>query len=428
MKPMRMLAATVVAAVVIAVQAAASAQEDWTEFRGPTGQGLSEAKNLPFEWSATKNVVWKQPIPGLGWSSPVVQKGKIFLTTAVVNAAGGAEAGGGPSLHALCLDAVTGHELWNVEVFKSAETQAKPMNGKNSHASPTPVLEGERLYVHFGHNGTACLDLSGKIVWRKNSLNYASFHGNGGSPILVDNLLVYNADAASDPFIVALDKATGEVVWKVKRETQAHQKFSFCTPLLITVNGQRQIVSPGSGLVSALDPKDGHELWRVRYGEGYSVVPRPVFGQGLVFIGTGFNTASILAIRPDGHGDVTDTHVAWRTTKGAPLTPSMLVAGEELYAVSDTGLASCFEAKTGKVLWQEQVEGKYSASLLAAEGRLYLQNEKGIGTVLKLGRTFATLATNVLPERSLASYAVADGTLFIRTAENLYRIANQPQK
>ena len=428
MNPIRMSAvvAVALAAVAIVVQAAAPAQDDWTEFRGPTGQGIVEAKNLPIEWSATKNVVWKQPIPGLGWSSPVIQKGKVFLTSAVVTAAGGA--GDGPSLHALCLDAATGHELWNTEVFKPAETQAKPMNGKNSHASPTPVLEGDRLYVHFGHNGTACLDLSGKVVWRMNSLNYPSTHGNGGSPILVDNLLVYNADATTDPFIAALDKATGKVVWKVKRETQAQKKFSFCTPLLITVNGQRQIISPGSGFVSALDPKDGHEIWRVRYGEGYSVVPRPVFGQGLVFISTGFNTANILAIRPDGQGDVTDTHIAWRVTKGAPLTPSMLVAGEELYAVSDNGLASCFEAKTGKVLWQELVEGKYSASPLAADGRLYLQNEKGSGTVLKLGQTFTTLATNLLAERTLASYAVYDGALFIRTAENLYRIANQPPK
>lgn len=422
MNALRISAVMVVASLAALVQAAAPASEDWTEFRGPTGQGLADAKNLPVEWSATKNVVWKQPIPGLGWSSPVVQKGKIFLTTAIIKATDG------PSLHALCLDAQTGHELWNAEVFKSSETQAKPMNGKNSHASPTPVLEGDRLYVHFGHNGTACLDTSGKLIWRKNSLNYPSVHGNGGSPILVDNLLVYNADASSDPFVAGLDKATGDVVWKVKRDIQVLKKFSFCTPLLITVNGQRQIISPGSGYVAALDPKDGHEIWRVRYGEGYSVVPRPVFGQGLIFISTGFNTAKILAIRPDGKGDVTDTHIAWQTPKGAPLTPSMLVVGEELYAVSDTGLASCFEAKTGKVYWQEKIDGGYSSSLLAANGHLYLQNEKGTGTVLNLGQKFEKLATNLLPEKSLASYAIYDGSLFIRTAENLYRIGTQPTK
>lgn len=420
LKPLAIVVATAVAAIL--VRAAAPAQEEWTEFRGPTGQGISSAKQLPLEWSASKNVVWKQAIPGLGWSSPVVRRGQVFLTTAVT----GSE--GGPSLRALGLDAATGRVLWNTEVFKSAETQAKPMNGKNSHASPTPVLEGDRLYVHFGHHGTAGLDVSGKILWRMNSLPYPPTHGNGGSPILVGNKLVYSADATADPFIAALDKTTGKVLWKVSRESPANNKFSFCTPLFITVNGQPQIISPGSGVVSALDPGDGHEIWRVRYGQGYSVVPRPVFAQGLVFIGTGFNRADILAIRPDGRGDVTDTHVAWRTTKGAPLTPSMLVAGEELYAVSDDGLASCFEAKTGKVHWQERVGGKYSASLLAAEGRLYLQNESGTGTVLKLGRTFTALATNALAERSLASYAVADGALFIRTAENLYRIATKTSK
>jgi outer membrane protein assembly factor BamB len=423
MKHLNRLVVTVItAAVTILGQAATPSQADWTEFRGPTGQGLSAAKSLPVEWSASKNVVWKQAIPGLGWSSPVVQQGQVFLTTAVT----GSE--GGPSLHALCLNAATGRVLWNTEVFKSTETQPKPMNGKNSHASPTPVLEGDRLYVHFGHHGTACLDRSGKIIWRMNSLPYPPTHGNGGSPILVDNKLVYGADATSAPFVVALDKATGKVLWKVNRTAQVKNKFSFCTPLLITVKGQPQIISPGSGAVSALDPRDGHEIWRVRYGEGYSVVPRPVYSQGLIFIGTGFNKADILAIRPDGHGDVTETHVAWRTTKGAPLTPSMLVVGEELYAVSDDGLASCFEAKTGKVNWQERVSGKYSSSLLAADGHLYLQNETGTGTVLKLGKTFTVLATNSLPERSLASYAVADGTLFIRTAENLYRIANRLEK
>ena len=422
MKRLNRLAATVATVAMVLVAQAAPNQGDWTQFRGTTGQGLSAAKNLPIEWSAAKNVAWKQAIPGLGWSSPVVRRGRIFLTTAETDGEGG------PSLRALCLDAATGRVLWNTEVFKSTETQAKPMNGKNSHASPTPVLEDSRLYVHFGHNGTACLDLDGKIVWRMNSLRYPPTHGNGGSPILVGDKLVYCADAASDPSIVALDKATGKVRWKVKRETQAKNKFSFSTPLLITVKGQPQIISPGSGVVSALDPKDGHEIWRVCYGNGYSVVPRPVFGQGLVFISTGFNRADILAIRPDGRGDVTDTHVAWRTTKGAPLTPSMLLVGKELYAVSDDGLASCFDAKTGKVNWQERLGGKYSASPLAAGGRIYLQNESGTGTVLKPGKTFTTLATNSLEERSLASYAVVDGALFIRTAENLYRIATAPSQ
>jgi outer membrane protein assembly factor BamB len=406
------------ACVVIATSAyAANAPAaDWPEFRGPTGQGTSAATELPLEWSTRKNVVWKQRIPGLGWSSPVASGGQIFLTT------GEEDKSDRASLRLIALDAATGRQQWQTEIFALAETRPQAIHDKNSPASPTPLIEGDRIYVHFGHHGTACLDRSGKIIWRNGTLYFDTVHGNGGSPILVDDALIFHADGAKDPFIVALDKNTGEIRWKVARTVPVRQTFSFCTPLLIAVNGKRQIISPHSGAVAALDPKDGREIWRVRYGGGYSVVPRPVFAHGLLFIATGFNRADLLAIRPDGEGDVTDTHVAWRTTKGAPLTPSVVVVGDELYAVSDMGIASCFDAKTGKVHWQERIAGNYSASPLAAAGRIYFQNETGTGVVLKAGRAFTTLATNPLEERTLASYAVLDNTLLIRTENHLYRI------
>ena len=400
------------------VASAAAADSEWPEFRGPTGQGHATAKELPLEWSPTKNVAWKQPVPGLGWSSPVISRGQIFLTT-------GVSAGRGPpSLRALCLDAATGRIAWDTEVFAPSELTTQPMHDKNSPASPTPIVEGDRLYVHFGPYGTACLDRSGKILWRNNQFAFDPVHGNGGSPVIVDDALVFNADGASSPSVVALHKSTGKVRWNVSRTVTPRSTFSFCTPLLITVNGQRQIIDPGAGAVSALDPQDGRELWQVRYGQGYSVVPRPVFGHGLVFVATGFNRADLLAIRVDGEGDVTDTHVAWKTTKGAPLTPSVLLLGDELYAVSDAGIASCFDAKTGKVHWQERIEGNYSASPIAAAGRIYFQNETGTGVVLKAGTQFTKLATNKLEERTLASYAVADEAIFIRTEKNLYRIGS----
>ena len=389
---------------------------DWPEFRGPTGQGHATATNLPLEWSPTKNVVWKQAVPGRGWSSPVVSRGRIFLTTGV--AADGAP----PSLRVLAFDGASGQPAWSTEVFAPGETTAQPVHPKNSPASPTPVIEGDRVYVHFGHHGSACLDREGKLIWRNNRLRYDPVHGTGGSPIIVDDLFVYDADGADVACVYALDKRTGEVVWKFPRAALARQTFSFCTPLLIEVNGQRQIISPGSGAVSALDPRDGRERWRVRYGQGYSVVPRPVFGHGLLFIATGFNRADLLAIRADGEGDVTDTHIAWRTTKGAPLTPSTVLVGDELYAVNDAGLASCFDAKTGAVHWQERLEGNYSASPLAAGGRIYFQNETGTGTVVAADKKFAKLATNSLGERSLASYAVVDHSFLIRTEKHLYRI------
>ena len=404
---------------VLVFSATATAAAEWPEFRGPTGQGHSTATKLPVEWSPEKNVVWKQTVPGTGWSSPVVGEGRIFLTSGIQ----GSE--GGPSLRALCFDSATGKQLWNTEVFAASESAAaKPIHAKNSPASPTPIIDGKQIYVHFGPHGTACLDWSGKILWRNNDLRYDPVHGNGGSPILAGEQLVFNGDGARDPFVAALNKKTGDVVWKVARAVEVKQTFSFCTPLLITVNGRHQIITPGSGAVTALNPADGRELWRVRYGGGYSVVPRPVYGHGLLFIATGFNRADLLAIRPDdARGDASDTHVAWRTTKGAPLTPSVLLLGEELYGVSDMGIASCWDAKTGEVHWQERIDGNYSASPIAAEGRIYFQNETGTGTVLEASRKFTKLATNKLEERTLASYAVADQSFFIRTADHLYRIS-----
>ncbi len=393
--------------------------EDWPEFRGPTGQGTSTAIGLPTEWSATKNVAWKVPVPGAGWSSPAISGGQIFLTTGVPNASGGV------SLRALALDVASGRALWETEVFSATEASVKPVHTKNSPASPTAIVEGDRIYMHFGHHGTACLDRAGKILWRNHSLRYDPLHGNGGSPALAGDRLVFNSDGTKDPCVVALEKATGEVAWKVPRGITVKSYFSFCTPLVISVNGRIQIITPGSGAVWALDPKDGREIWRVRYGEGYSVVPRPVFAHGLLFIATGFNRADLLAIRPDGEGDVTDTHVAWRTTKGAPLTPSVVVAGDELYGVADSGIATCWDAKTGTVHWQERIEGNYSASPIVAEDKIFFLSEDGVGTVVKAAQTFEKIATNKLEERALASYAVADGALFIRTAGHLYRIGRR---
>ena len=396
-----------------------AASGDWPEFRGPTGQGISTASSLPTEWSATKNVAWKIAVPGAGWSSPAISGGQIYLTTGVTNASGGV------SLRALAFDVASGRALWDSEIFSATEASVQPVHSKNSPASPTALVEGDRIYFHFGHHGTACLDRTGKILWRNHSLRYDPLHGNGGSPALVDDLLVFNSDGTKEPFVAALNKSTGDLVWKTPRTAKVKQHFSFCTPLVVTVNGRTQIITPGSGAVSALDPKDGREIWQAGYGNGYSVVPRPVFAHGLLFIATGFNRADLLAIRADGQGDVTDTHIAWRTTKGAPLTPSVVVVGDELYAVADSGVASCFDAKTGTVHWQERLEGNYSASPIAVGGLIYFLSEDGIGTVVKASRTFEKIATNRLGERTLASYAVADGALFIRSAGQLYRIGRK---
>lgn len=396
------------------------AQEDWPEFRGPTRDGHAVSLNLPVRWSTAENIVWKQPVPGVGWSSPVVYRGMVYLTTARLDTAGN------PAfLDVLAFDLASGRPAWSQAVFTVSSSPGK--HSKNSHASPTPIVEGERLYVHFGHLGTAALDLSGNVLWRQTDLSYSPVHGNGGSPIIVDDHLIFSCDGGSDPFVVALDKHTGKIVWRVARVTTAKKTFSFSTPQLIDVNGQAQLITPGSGLVSALEPASGRELWRARYGEGYSVIPRPVFGHGLVFIGTGYDRPWTYAIKVDGRGDVTDSHVVWTSSRSAPNTPSMLLVGDELYLVSDSGVASCVDARTGDLHWNERLGGDFSASPLHANGVIYFTNERGKTFVVKASKQFEKRAENDLAERTLASLAVSGPSLLIRTEEHLYRIQQPTQ-
>jgi len=394
------------------------AQEAWPQFRGPTGQGISSARNLPVKWSAKSNVVWKTPLPGKGWSSPVLRDGRLYLTSAVDG-----KEGRPVSLRVQCVNAANGILVWETEVFRPSSEETRELHQKNSLASATPIVSGNQLFVHFGHMGTAALDLTGKVVWRQASLKYSPVHGSGGSPTLVGSLLVFSCDGATEPFIVALDAASGAVRWRTPRNTPAKKNFSFSTPLEIEVHGARQIISAGSGLVGAYDPESGQEIWRVLYGEGYSVVPRPVYAAGLLFVCSGYEGPVLLAINPDGaRGNVTESHVAWRFRKGVPHTSSLLAVGDELYFVSDNGIAKCLDARTGKVHWDERLGGDFSASPIYAAGRVYFQSEAGVGIVVRAGKTFELLSRNDLEERTLASYAVIDHALFIRSEFHLWRV------
>lgn len=388
--------------------------QDWPRFRGPSLTGTSDAKNVPTTWSPTDNVAWKVPVPGKGWSSPVIADNKVYLTTATDNPL---------ALRVLCFDLATGQTLWNTEVFQPDPADAKAFHKKNGLASPTPVVANGRVYAHFGHMGTAALDLSGKILWRQTDIKYSPVHGNAASPLLVDDALVFGCDGASDPFLIALDANTGNVRWRTPRNTQAQRKFSFATALLIDVDGQPQIVSPSSGQIAGYDPKTGREIWRATYGGGYSVVPCPTYAQGLLVCSSGFDKATMLCVDPKGAaGDVTRTHVKWKIDRAASHTPSPVIVGDEVYFVSDGGFLTCADLKTGKPHYSKRLEGNFSASPIAADGKLYCLSETGNAQVLKLGTTFEVLASNEMNERTFATPAPLNNALILRTESHLYRI------
>ena len=340
---------------------------------------------------------------------PSSRRGRVWLTTAVEDR--------GISLRLLAYDVATGREAVNVEVFNVRSGSA--LHPKNNRASPSPIVEGDRVYVHFGTEGTAALTTDGEVLW-KERFRYESQHGAGSSPILHGDLLIINCDGGSEAFVVALDKRTGKTRWKTSRRQPWDQAYT--TPLAIRVGDRDQIVSVGAFRAAAYEPASGKEIWRVSYGDGFSNVPRPVYGHGLVYIATGFFQPAIMAVRPDGSGDVSKTHVSWTNRRAAPLTPSPLLVGDELYLVTDAGIASCLDARTGEILWQQRLNGTFSASPVFADGRIYFLAEDGVATVLAPGRQYQRLATSTLDGATLASMAIAGGSIYVRSATHLYRI------
>ena len=419
------------AAMLLAPRGAA-ADTNWPQFRGPDGQGHSDATAVPLRWSAAEGVVWKTPVHGRGWSSPVVWGNQIWLTTATED---------GKELFALCADAATGHILHDLKLFEVAEPQH--IHTFNSYASPTPAIEAGRVYITFGSPGTACLDTAdGHVVWQRRDLPCNHWRGAGSSPILFENLLILCFDGYDFQYIVALDKRTGKTVWRRDRDvdygtSDGDLKKAFSTPLVIDVGGQLQLVSPCSKATLAYDPRSGKHLWRIHY-TSYSSTARPVFGGGLLYLNTGFGKADLLAVRPkvesrtDGGGvdDITATNVAWRLSKSVGSKPSALLVGDLIFLVHDSGVASCVEAKSGTVLWTKRLGGGFSASPISAAGRVYYFGENGAATVVRASREYEELAVNRLgsePDAGfMSSPAVTGNALILRTKTNLYRIERTP--
>lgn len=394
--------------------------DNWPEFRGPHANGHADAKGLPLTWRETENVRWKTPIPGKAWSSPVVWDKQVWVTNAPED---------GKRLSAVCVDRETGKVIRDVTVFEIEKPAfCYPYN---SYASATPVIEAGRIYVHYGSAGTACLDTAtGKILWSRQDLPCNHYRGHGSSPILYKNLLFVHFDGYDFQYVVALDKATGKTVWKKDRDIDygtdnGDAKKAFCTPTIVEFNGRTQLVSPAAAATIAYVPETGEELWRVRHG-GFNTAARPFFDRGLVFINMegGFR---LFAVRPDGTGDVTNSHVVWKSIKGTPTRPSQLVVGNLFFMVSDAGIVTCLEADTGKLIWTERIDEKHSASPIFAEGRIYLFGEEtGHCRVIAAGREFKLLAGNKLDAGCMASPAAVGKSLFVRTKTHLYRLESKP--
>jgi outer membrane protein assembly factor BamB len=404
---------------------------DWPQFRGPGGDGLAAGASPPLEWSETTNVAWKVRVTGRGRSSPVLLADRIWLTTAVERGVRRTRIGADDmqvaehiSLYAVCLDRASGKSLWEVMLFDVDKPD--PVHWLNSWATPTPVVEAGRVYCDFGTFGTACLEAgTGQILWKK---RLAVDHqvGPGSSPVLYKNLLILVRDGRDQQYVTALDKQTGETAWKTNRPPintpSGDLRKSFSTPLIVEFNGSAQLVSPGAHWVVSYDPASGNEIWRARHGEGFSIGARPIFGQGMVFFSSGCFKPVLYAMRPAGQGDVTSTHVAWKCLRQVPVMSSPILVGEELYWVSDDGMVTCADSRTGRPFWQERLGGACLASPVFAQGRLYFFRQDGKSIVLKPGRQFERLAENSIDGTLIATPAAAERALYLRTDTHLYRL------
>jgi outer membrane protein assembly factor BamB len=414
----------------------------WPQFRGPTGQGHAPDGHLPLRWSESQGIKWKTPLPGRGWSSPVIADGRIWVTTAEEHSGDALKqqallktveklpvakdmiAFSSVTLSALEIDLVSGKLLRRIPLFEPESPP--PIHEVNSYASPTPVIADGRVFCHFGTFGTACVEVvSGEVKWRR-TLPLQHIVGPGSSPVAYNDLLIVPSDGGDRQYITALNVETGDTVWEKDRppirESNPDQKKAFTTPLVINVNGRDQAVIPGAQWFVAYDPTSGDEIWRIDHGRGFSNVARPVFDGQFLYLNTGFGKPQLWAVRADGVGDVSETHVAWRQSQQIPAMSSPVVSQGRVYVISDAGVASCLDAETGKEIWRERVPGKYSASPLAGTGRIYFLSQEGRTTVVADAPKFEVLAESDLDGMLMASPAVANGDLVLRTDTHLYLI------
>lgn len=383
--------------------------ENWPGWRGPRGDGTSVETQVPVRWSGTENIEWKTPIPGKGHASPIVWDNRIFLITAIAET---------KQRMLLCIDAKTGSFLWQKEVLTAP---LERINSLNSFASSTPATDGKRVYVTFLDGNqmyAAAYDIEGNRIWEARPGVFSSVHGFCTSVTLWKDKVILNGDHDGPAYLVALDAATGKQIWKTNRPNNTR---SYCPPLIRTIDGRNQMVLSGSKCVASYDPDTGSQNWIID-GPTEQYVASLVYNGKYLFMTCGFPDRYMFAIRPDGSGNVTGTHVAWQTTEDCSYVPSPIAFGDYFLVVSDTGVASCLEAATGRLVWRQRMGDRHSASLVSADGLVYFLSDKGVMTVVRPGEQYQEVARNELGEETNASPAISNGRMYLRGGQHLFCI------
>ena len=401
---------------------------NWPEYRGPTCDGRAQVNTIPLHWSENRNVRWRTPIHDRGWSTPVIRNGQIWLTTARMD---------GKEMYVICVDRESGDVLVDKKIFDVPNP--RPLgNDLNCYASPSPTIEAERVYIHFGSYGTACLDTqTAEVLWQRRDLPCNHLRGPASSLVLWKNLLIFHMDGSDHHYVVALEKTTGKTVWKVQRSTDYNDldpngeptadgdyRKAYNTPLLIDVDGHPQLISPSAKAVYAYSPKTGREIWQVRH-QGHSTACRTLYDGQLIFVNTGHGKTELLAINPRGTGDTTESHIAWRQHRYVPVRSSPVLVDRLIYSSSKDGVVSCVDSKSGNLVWRKRIGGKFSSSTLFADGRIYFFSQEGESVVISPGQHYHELARNHLPTGFMASPIALENALYLRTKTHLYRIEKQ---
>ena len=384
--------------------------QNWPNFRGPNGDGTSIETNLPTRWDSRTNVVWKSPVPGLGHSSPIIWEDKLFITTALSET---------QEKLLLCYDCKSGHLLWQKTVIKST---FENKHNHNSYASGTPATDGTLIYLSFLDGDdvvVAAYDFTGKQIWLQRPGKFSSPHGYSCSPALFEDKVFINGSSQGTPFVAALSKTDGQTIWKVSHENPTH---SFSTPIFREMSGKMQMIFLGNKEVASYDPDDGSKYWFVD-GPSLDFAASPVYNEktGLILISSAWPQRYLLAIKPDGTGNVTQSHVVWRTSEGAYYVPSPVCTDDYLFSTMTNGRVYCTEIATGKILWTDDMGKQYSSPVLA-DGLVYMPNDEGMITVIKPGPTFDPIARNSIGERMNASPAISNGKIYLRGYKHLFCI------